>query len=139
MRKSKINSIEDGYNELFSDVFKDSFNLENNSLQFNYEEGVYLVIFYTCEDKQQFFKFLTMFSVEPDMKELIRVRYGLDTGEAKTLKELSNSLGITDEAIRSKLVSAKRKMKHKLNVRRTLELYNRERSDSIGAVMYCEQ
>ena len=135
MRKSKINCIEDGYNELFIDLF----NMSHNRISFNYEEGTYSIVFYSCEDKQCFFNLLTMFSIEPDIKELIVLRYGLNTGEAKTLKELSEFLGITDEAIRSKTVKAKRKMKHKLNIRRTLEMYSRERSDSIGAVMHCEQ
>ena len=135
MRKSKITTVENGYDELFKDLF----NMEHNTIAFNYEEGTYLIVFDSLEDKQQFFKLLTMFSVEPDVIELLQCRYGLNAGEAKTLKQLSIHLGITDEAIRSKIVRAKRKMKHKLNVRRTLELYNKERRDNIGSVLHSKQ
>lgn len=135
MRKSKITTVENGYDELFKDLF----NMEHNTIAFNYEEGTYLIVFDSLEDKQQFFKLLTMFSVEPDVIELLQCRYGLNDGEAKTLKQLSIHLGITDEAIRNKIVRAQRKMKHKLNVRRTLELYNKERSDNIGSVLHSKQ
>lgn len=120
MIKSRISNIDDAYDEVLRDLFT-GYDRTKSVLKMIYEDKKYHIEFKNTEEKKYFFDILCQFSIPNDVKHIIETRYGLTTGKPLTLKELGNTLNLTDEGVRTKVRSAFRKMRHRINTRRTLE------------------
>lgn len=114
MNKSKINCIEDGFIALYKDL---KFDTDSNKVFIPKKESELKVILNDKDDYQFMFEQLTQFTVAEESVNIIKLRYGLDTGVAYTLKECGEKLCVTDECVRSKISTAFRKIKHTLNIR----------------------
>ena len=61
------------------------------------------------------------FTVVETESDMVGLRYGFLSGNAKTLKEVGEHWGHTDEFIRGVIRSVQRRVKHKNNVLRVID------------------
>lgn len=64
----------------------------------------------------------------PRKEKIIKMRFGLDDGENKTLREVSETLGVTKEGVRSSQNRVLEKLKNSVEVKRLHPDYDREES-----------
>lgn len=120
MLKSKIKDRESSYEELIRDLFK-TYDKETQTILINYTDRTYKVTLKSLESKINFIDCLFKFSITDEDKSIISLRYGLYSGKPLTFGQLGEKLNMTDEGCRSKIRRAFRKIKHRLNVIRTIE------------------
>lgn len=124
MRVSNIKTPEDGYNELLSTLFN-SYDIDTNMLKFEYKEEMPIIPLTTLEDKKTFISCLFEFTLDEDTIETIRKRYGLNDGNALTLKQIGAIKEVSDERVRGIVRNGIRKAKHPLNVKRAIDRWFR--------------
>lgn len=123
MRKSSIKCQDDAYNELLKDLFS-SYDSKEGKLQFGSDQ--HEVHFHNTEDKIRFIDELFRFSITPENIDMIKLRYGLDTGAALTLVELGNLYNVTNEAVRGRIRTCFAKVRHRLNTHLAIERYEKQ-------------
>ena len=89
-------------------------NIQDNTMNLN---GV--TIPFTEETARKLFNYMTEFSISTSAKNLLVMYYGLGDEDSKTLGEVSEIVGISDEGVRQNLRAAIRKAAHYLNKQRS--------------------
>lgn len=119
MRASKIKSRMDGYVSFFNDIGITTVqNHDKLKLQIPLENVE--ITTYGEDSISELFSIFCKFSIDYKLKNLLELRYGLLDGVSYTLSYMSQFLGLSDEYIRSQINKAKRKIKHRLNIKRVV-------------------
>lgn len=88
----------------------------------------------TAENLQLLFKCLTQFSVKTVNRNLIVLRYGLGDESALTLSEIAERVNLSEERVRQIISESLRKISHRLNKQRCLDLFLREVGKDEGVI-----
>ena len=120
MIKSRITDIESSYDELIEDLFK-TYDRDKQSVYIEYTDRNYNITFSSLQDKIRFIDALFKFSITLEDQYIISLRYGLQSGKPLTFSKLGEKLNMTDEGCRSRIRSSFRRVKHRLNVIRSIE------------------
>ena len=127
IKKSNIHDIKTAYKELFRDL---GFKVDNDVVIAKNSISNTTASFSEEHEFEHLFEDLAIFAItEEDMSSIIS-RYGLKTGIPVTLQQLAKNKSVSAESIRININSSLRKLKHHLNVSRTLSRIGAELSDS---------
>ena len=117
MVKSRITTSTDGYLSLYKDL---KFEVDNSVVYIPKKDVENMITLRTEDDYKRMLEELSRFTLTPEDINLISLRYGLLNGAAHTLHECGEQLNVTDECVRSRINSSFRKLKHYVNLQRTL-------------------
>lgn len=117
MHINKVHNTTDAYIALYRDL---KFDIHDNIVTIHKPSSEDTVELMNINEYYKFFRMLSEFSITLEDINIITMRYGLDTGQACTLESVGSLYEVSDEQIRSSINKSFRKLKHRLNLTRTI-------------------
>ena len=118
MRKDHIKNKLQAYQVLFNDM---KFEIINNDVAIRKPGNDDYLYLTNAEDMSIFYDKLDVFVITYSDKAIISYRYGLDSLGGHSLRATGYAFNLSDEQIRSVIQKSFRKLKHRLNLTRTIE------------------